>query len=856
MPKPFPVSSAQLLKSSFILLLALTALQVHAQRQPSWWKWLDRNVVKRLEINGYRRLAFHSYQVEGDEEAFSSQAFADLKNQRFTDRGLIVVEGRRVFDVLDFSLAIPDSRFQDPQAQRYLFDYDKRGLRLQYGDIQTNIRGNRFANLSKSLQGAQGSYRRGRLSISAVRSEAKGSAKTVSIPGNNSAGPYYLNANQVVRGSESIEVDGVPMVLGRDYIIDYELGAVTFLNRIVPPTSTILVSFEAFSLSGDRGTVSGASLGYDFGGFGRVTVSAFDQRTGTGGKLTTRLEKFQGFGSPQTPYFLQFEPLPSRPITVKVDGVLQAEGIDYEFDTRNPAIFYFKRFMPPTSTIDVVYTPKPVDSVDGDRDVWGLEYRLPVGRAGRYGSVTYSQAQGRQRSEVNPTNGVARGLDAILNHGRASLRGRITDIPAGYVTVETRGFSRNERGHSVDLQYRASRNWLLGFSQGNASVAQQSRTSDGSFRWTAIRLVDWGVDASFTGSEGGPTFRADHRHRESRFGGVDSRSDSSSANVTQQFGRWATRFGLERQEAVGRSFGSNERQRVTVNGLKAATNFASERVSLDVFTAISDVRTQGSRGRGADVGATVGYNPAPGLNFSVGYQLSDSGALAALSQIDTGGGAGYNGNGFSGGIGGGIATGLSDSRLFFVNASWDIGQRVALEARYRDSRASGSISSNTTNRSYGIGLGVDFGRDHTLRVGLGRSDTRFLASPNTSSTTSLDASFEGRLGRTSYRFGGVTLLSGGTSLFKQDITSFEAEMSYRLAPRHRLSFSLDASSIRGYLPQNDVGWTAAYVYSITRGVGLAAVYRFRDVRNRDSLISTGAYRASGFDLELRLDLGR
>ncbi|MBV6459069.1 MAG: hypothetical protein HONBIEJF_02209 [Fimbriimonadaceae bacterium] len=761
-----------------------------------------------------------------------------------------------MFDVLNFSLAITDSRFQDPQAQKYLFDYDKRGLRLQYGDIQANLRGNRLTTLNKSLQGFQGTYRVGRLSVGAVRSEAKGSAKTISIPGNNSSGPYYLNASQIVRGSESIEVDGVAMVLGRDYIIDYELGAITFLNRIVSPTSTILATFEAFSFNADRGTIQGAAASYDLGAFGRVTVSAFDQRTGTGGGLSSRLEKFQGFGSPETPYFLQFEPLRTQPIIVKVDGVLQAENVDYYFDARNPVIFYFTRFMPPTSTIDVLYTPKPVDAVDGDRDVWGLEYRLPVGPNGRYGNVTYSQATGRLRNDVTPQSGTARGLDAILNHGRSSLRARVTDIPTGYVTVETRGFNRNERGHSMDFQYRASRNWLFGLGQGNTSVAQQIRADDGTIRSSSIRLNDWTAEAAFTPTGKGPTFRADHRHRESTFAGSTSRSDSSAATLNQQFGRWSTRFGYERQDATGRAFGTNERQRVQVNGFKVGANYGSERMTLDIFGSLSDVRTSGQSGKGTDVGITAGYAPTSNLNFSLGYQQSDSGSLAVLSQIDTGGGAGYNGNGFSGGIGNGFSTGLTDSRLLFANMVWDVTDRIAFDARVRDSRTSGSISSNTSNRSFGLGLGIDFGADQLLRFGFNRSDTRFLDSASTSSATGWDASFDGRWGRLSYRFGGVALLAGGTSPFRQDVYSAESEISYRLAARHRLAFSFDASSIRGYLPQSDVGWSASYIYTIMPGVGLAAVYRYRNVSNREVGVTTGAYRSSGFDLELRIDLGR
>lgn len=84
---------------------------------------------------------------------------------------------------------------------------------------------------------------------------------------------------------------------------------------------------------------------------GKFGVTSMRQMSPNRGTSSTRLEKFEGFGAASTPYFLQFEPLASSVVIIRVNGVLQREFIDYRFDTSNPAVFYFTRFMPRTDQI-------------------------------------------------------------------------------------------------------------------------------------------------------------------------------------------------------------------------------------------------------------------------------------------------------------------------------------------------------------------------------------------------------------------------------------------------------------------------------------------------------------------------
>ncbi|HVL39802.1 MAG TPA: hypothetical protein VM328_10480, partial [Fimbriimonadaceae bacterium] len=122
---------------------------------------------------------------------------------------------------------------------------------------------------------------------------------------------------------------------------------------------------------------------------------------------------------------------------------------------------------------------------------------------------------------------------------------------------------------------------------------------------------------------------------------------------------------------------------------------------------------------------------------------------------------------------------------------------------------------------------------------------------------SVSAGLEGSPGLWSYRIGANALLNGGTSTFKQDATFLDAYVGYLLRPNQRISLSYQSGTTRGYLPQNDFQFTASYEYQLYQNVALVGSYKVRNVSNLDPLISSGAYRFRGFDLELSFNfMGR
>lgn len=832
-----------------------------AGQKAKWYQWFDKEIAQRVEITGYRRLGYHNQRVSGDREAYDILEYGGLGNRTFTDTGAISLTGRKVLGLFNFQATILDSRLTDPQGQKFSLNYEKKGLAVDAGDIQGSLLNtNPFASFSKTLRGVSVGYRTGGLQAKVIRSQVRGSARTVTLTGNNSVGPYYLQVSQIVNGSESVRVDGVEKTLGKDYIVNYELGSITFLDQIIAPTSSIVVSFEALGFNAREGVVQGAGVSYDFGKFGRIGVTAMQQLARGSTGLSQRLEKFQGFGDPSRAYILQFEPVDGQPFVVRVDGVEQALGVDYVFDAATKSIFYFTRFMPFTSNIDVLYTPRPTSTADGDRENIGIDYRIPLGKSGGNGSLHLSQATGRLKSETNPMVGTARGAKLDYKTGPLELRGSLRDVPSTFVTVETRGFGRNEKSSEWGATYSPKGKLKYTLAGSNSSIENRLTRSDGSVTFLPARFTLLQGSVTYTPSESSTPWTLEHRRTESTFTDRRTRLDATSLSTSRSFGRLDLKMDVQHQAGLGPIASGTEVNEgsIRLDTLRFGVGYnPSSKFNVQARTSLSAIEAGDRKGSGSDHSVTASYQPADAWLVTGQYAYSDSGSLATLGAFQSGFGFGYGGNGFSGGITSDTTIGATNMELKTLNVAYNPSERVSVSANVSSSRSSGSISSNSSTTGYGIGGTFDLGRGHTLSASLDSSRTSFVDSPLTSSATNIDFFLQGNPNpRLSYRLGVGILATGGNSEFKQDSQSVEASVTYLLAPRHALNFSFDTGRLRGYYPQDSTSYSVTYQYRIWQSLSLNVSYRLRDIRNIDPTVTSGAYRANGFDVELSFNFGR
>ena len=122
------------------------------------------------------------------------------------------------------------------------------------GDIDVNMKTSEFLSFNRKIQGAKGfgNFDKGNFLFSGAMSRGKFNSNTFN--GNDGLqGPYRLigidnEVNIIVlSGTEKVYIDGILMTRGEqaDYIIDYGLGTITFMNkRLITNSTRIVVDFE------------------------------------------------------------------------------------------------------------------------------------------------------------------------------------------------------------------------------------------------------------------------------------------------------------------------------------------------------------------------------------------------------------------------------------------------------------------------------------------------------------------------------------------------------------------------------------------------------------------------------------
>lgn len=141
--------------------------------------------------------------------------------------------------------------------------------RATVGDLSLDNRVSTFSPLTRQLRGIAGSVWNNRGRVTAAGAETKGEFKSLEFRGTTGLqGPYALlspgrtTGEVIIAGTERVFVDGVRLQRGQnqDYIIDYDVGSITFTPRRLITTDTeIAVDFEVTAERFDRATVLGAA---------------------------------------------------------------------------------------------------------------------------------------------------------------------------------------------------------------------------------------------------------------------------------------------------------------------------------------------------------------------------------------------------------------------------------------------------------------------------------------------------------------------------------------------------------------------------------------------------------------------
>ena len=828
--------------------------QSSAPHSDNWW---ERELWSKLSYSGQRSLGYQNYRFEGDSDTFGSLTNYGTGLQHFTDIGNLSVQGSKVFGLLDFRASFTDNRFTDPEQQQYTLNYKRGFWDVSYGTVQASLLpGNRFLNFSRSLKGVVGDYRKGKFEAKVISSQARGAARTVTIEGNNTSGPYYLSSGRIIGGSVNILVDGVELRQGQDYLVDAGVGSVTFISRSIAPTSSIVASYEAYDITGSGGSIQGAALSYDFGRAGKIGITTQKQKTGNTSSTNERIESFQGFGHQGDSYPLLFEPIPAS-IIVMVDGVVRTFSIvdnglaEFFLNPNVPSIVVSKVAIFSTQTLQIRYLPKLVLAVDGDRQVTGYNWQIPVGKKGSNSFLMYSKATGSLSGSA-PSSGDAQSVDLKLNEGKASFKMGLRKVDPGFRTIEQTGFNRNESATEYSLDYSTkgltattgTANSLISVNNGTTTSNNRLVTADVILKYSDPKNAGKNISRSQSLSWNRTQVHSTDNTQLSTLGFKD---DYHYKKIT--FG-----FGLENLSGRGRVNG-------TMTGLgvdsyrTSATYDAGKNWSILASASKSLVKTDTIHSQGYDYSLRANMAQAGPWTLGAEYALSDSGVLASLGGFLNGNSLGYGNNGFgSSGGSGTLSTGQLKARRTTFNVTHQAGESLTLGMNYSNTTGIGSSTSNAKIDliSFNAGWRINPTHSFTLEWTKVKSDF-FSVSSGTGNSEYLVGYFSGSPGKLwTYNLGYNFLKSSGSQL-GQDNLGLSFDLNYRINSRQRLFASSSVSQTRGLYPQDDKVFQTGYAYGIGSGVSLVGKYSYRNLQNLDPGAVGGAFRANGISIELSFD---
>jgi hypothetical protein len=849
------MSKVYLSSGLIVLAISCQAQQNGPPRSTNWW---ERELWNRLSYSGSRTLGYQSYSFEGDADAFSSLTNYGTGNQRFTDIGSFSVQGSKVFGLLDFRASFTDNRFSDPEQQQYTLNYKRGFWDVSYGTVQASlITGNRFTHFSRSLRGIVGGYKTGKFEAKAISSSARGAARTLTIEGNNTPGPYYLSGGRIIGGTIKILLDGIELRQGVDYLADVNVGSVTFIGRSVAPTSTIIASFESYDITGSGGSIQGASFSYDLGKAGKIGFTAQQQKTGNASSTNGRIESFQGFGFAGAQYNLLFEPIPAS-IIVTVDGIIRTFSViddglsEFYLSNNNPLIVISRGAVPTTQTIQIRYLPKLVLAVDGDRQVTGFDWRIPLGPKGSSSFVTYSRANGKLTGSA-PSKGEAQAIDLRLAKGKSEFKMGLRKVDPGFRTIEQTGFSRNENATEYTLDYSTkglsstinTANNVISVNNGGTTTNNRLVTSGVVLRYSDPKNAAKNLSRFQTLSWNNTQVRAADNTRVTSLGFKDN----------YRFKKLSFGYGVENLTGRGKVNGT-----LTGIGVRSYRTNATYDVGRNWLitgsASKSNVNTDTIKSQGYDYSLRANMTQTGPWAFGADYTLSDSGELASLGGFLNGNSLGYGNNGFgnSGGIGT-LSTGQLKARRAAFNVTHQAGDNLSMQMTYSNTTSVGSSTSNARIEALLLDVGWRINDAHSFFFNWSKAKSNFLSSSTgTNNSDVIAGTFTGNPGKFwNYTLGYNALKSTGSQL-GQDSLGLSVDVTYRVDPRQRLFMNASSNKTRGLYPQDDTTFQAGYAYNLVSGISLIGKYNFRNLKNLDPLATGGAFRAKGLSIELSFDL--
>lgn len=510
-----------------------------------------------------------------------------------------------IFGALKVNTSLTNNRIasQTSLAQLLGFEYENasKTTKAAFGDVNANLPGNELVTFSRRLIGVQ--YDRqlgGGRSISTVASITRALTRRGSLQGQGTTGPYYLNASQIVPGSEKVFLNGQPLNAYEDYELDYILGTIRFKkSRIINREDTVEFTYEAQNYNTTAGVLTGLRVEtptpLGIGKTGRVGVTMLKQTSGASNTAGRPITQYFPVSSDVSSRYSLASPIkPNTAVQVRYQETLLVEGVNADYIiNRDLNYIQLRRALPADtallgiSSLSVSYTPIPQQGVGGDRDVLGLDSQFSPTRTSRV-NVQFGQSKGLTSavsgtglivnatlgsSEVGNNPMVTRGSrnddepapsfinkDSFQKRWSANIGWR--NIAPGFTSIESTATAllRAEKGLRGAFSFSPSPSWDYAFSVADSSITSQTGTTGTSSTTTTPTAyknrsttfgVNWTPPASLKRRL--PRVRFDRRDTVQGSGSNTATFTSDGLTATYDIPKGSIESSLSRTSSKGRS---------------------------------------------------------------------------------------------------------------------------------------------------------------------------------------------------------------------------------------------------------------------------------------------------------------
>ena len=197
-----------------------------------------------IDISGTKTFEMKKSKVSGDVSHFSTEHYDCYPGFKMNQSLHLEIDGN-IDEKSTVHAVLDDTEDED---RKFTVTIDTNKWKFVLGDFPIALKGSKFALYSKEVRGimAQG-YFHDKVRSTFLYTQSKGLSRREQFRGAGQQQEYRMQVSPIVQESEKVYIDGVQLIRGTDYQIDYEEGIVKFAQSVLPIEMTrwIVVEYES-----------------------------------------------------------------------------------------------------------------------------------------------------------------------------------------------------------------------------------------------------------------------------------------------------------------------------------------------------------------------------------------------------------------------------------------------------------------------------------------------------------------------------------------------------------------------------------------------------------------------------------